>query len=502
MKQKEKIYQIFISNNGKIYQPIIKGKVTIKWERGFRAGILEFDVIKDDIIDYQEGNPVSFSIDGKTVFKGYVFKKTRDKKQVISTICYDQIRYLKSKDTYQYSSKSMSELLKQICNDRNLQIGEIEDTSYKIPKRLEKNQEYINMVKVANDITLSQTGKIYTLFDDVGKISLKSADKMIVDSPINYDNIVDFSYETSIDDGTYNRVVVYLTDDDGKLIKKVIKQDEKNIAKWGVLEYTVTTNNAEDIENKASQILEVLNRKYRSLTIKEAIGDIRVRAGSVIPVEMLAIGDININSYMLVEKVTHTFFDDAHFMDLEVMNKDIQKIGDVDGIIQDKEKENKVDSSDMNSKENKKMQKSSRKSRKLDGSTELYVKNLPKASNKKMQRIVNKAESMIGTRAYKGKCQGFVRVCYESAGIYAKSGAGSAKIAGNKWIVSNRRDNIPVGAAVYFKSPYSPEWGHVGIYVGDGMMIDATDTTVKKHKIGGWWKHYRGWGYQGGVVPK
>ena len=34
------------------------------------------------------------------------------------------------------------------------------------------------------------------------------------------------------------------------------------------------------------------------------------------------------------------------------------------------------------------------------------------------------------------------------------------------------------------------------------MMIDATDTTVKKHKIGGWWKHYRGWGYQGGVVPK
>ena len=232
MKQKEKIYQIFIANNGKIYQPVIKGKVTIKWERGFRAGILEFDVVKDETIDYQEGNPVSFSIDGKTVFKGYVFKKTRDKRQVISTVCYDQIRYLKSRDTYQYSSKSMSDLLKQICSDRNLQVGEIEDTSYKIPKRLEKNQEYLNMVKVANDITLSQTGKIYTLFDDCGKISLKSADKMIVNCPISYDNIVDFSYETSIDDGTYNRVVVYLTDDDGRLIKKVVKQDEKNIAKW------------------------------------------------------------------------------------------------------------------------------------------------------------------------------------------------------------------------------------------------------------------------------
>ncbi|MFR8733444.1 MAG: NlpC/P60 family protein [Clostridium perfringens] len=496
MKQKEKIYQIFIANNGKIYQPVIKGKVTIKWERGFKAGILEFDVVKDEIIDYQEGNPVSFSIDGKTVFKGYVFKKTRDKRQVISTVCYDQIRYLKSRDTYQYSSKSMSDLLKQICSDRNLQVGDIEDTSYKIPKRLEKNQEYLNMVKVANDITLSQTGKIYTLFDDCGKISLKSADKMIVNCPISYDNIVDFSYETSIDDGTYNRVVVYLTDDDGRLIKKVVKQDEKNIAKWGVLEYTLTTNNAEDIENKASQILEVLNRKYRSLTIKEAIGDIRVRAGSVIPVEMMAIGDININSYMLVEKVTHTFFDDAHFMDLEVMNKDIQKIGDVDGIIKDKEKQNK----NSNVSDFYDAGKAVRKSNKLYGSIELQTKDLPKASTRKMQTIVNKAESMIGTRAYKGRCQGFVRVCYESAGIHGS--AGSAKTAGNKWIVSSSRDNIPVGATVYFNSPYSPQFGHVGIYVGNGMMIDATDTTVKKHKIGGWWKHYRGWGYQGGVVPK
>lgn len=374
-------FNIFIKNNGELYQPILKDKIKLTWNRDFSAGILEFDVVKDGVIDYQEGNPVLFTIDGETVYKGFVFKKSRNKKQVISTVCYDQIRYLKSKDTYQYSKKSMSDLLKQICDDRNLEIGDIEDTSYNIPKRLEQNQEYLNMIKVANDITLSQTGKIFTLFDDKGKICLKSADKMIVDYSVSYDNMVDYDYVTSIDDGTYNRVVVYLVDDNGRQIKKVVKEDKENIARWGVLEYTITTNNAEDIDNKASQILEVLNRKYRSLTIKQAIGDIRVRAGCVIPVEMMKIGDININSYMLVNKVVHTFYDDYHFMDIEVMNKDIQKIGSVDGIIVDKNKEN------------------SKNSNKLEGFREYKGE----APNEQIKSMLDSANNMLGSNYSQAK---------------------------------------------------------------------------------------------------
>lgn len=341
---KKRVFQILIYNEGKVYEPIIKDKIKVTWSRGFQAGTLEFDVVKDKEINYQEGNTVTFSIDGETFFKGYVFSKSRKKEQVINTVCYDQLRYLKSKDTYQYQSQSMADLIKKICSDRGLKVGEIEDTTYKIPKRLEQNQEYLNMVKVANDITLSQTGKIFTLFDNAGEICLKSAENMIVDdAPLSYDNMVDFDYKTSIDDGTYNRVVVYLVDDNKSLIKKVVKEDKENIKKWGVLEYSVMTNNDEDIEKKASQILEVLNRKFRSLDIKQAIGNTKVRGGSVIPVQMMAIGDININSYMIVDKVQHTFYDDYHFMDLSVQNKDIQPIGSVDNIIKDKNNDSSAD---------------------------------------------------------------------------------------------------------------------------------------------------------------
>lgn len=343
MKIPTKIYQVFIHGRAGTFQPLVKGKPVIKWDRKFRAGTLEFDVIKDNTIDYQEGDIVTFNINGETVFKGYVFRKSRSKTQIINTLCYDSIRYLKYADTYQYKEQSMSDLIKRICSDRGLPTGTIEDTGYQIPKKIEKNQEYLNMIKAADDITLSQTGNLYTLYDENGKINLKSPANMFVDYPVTYDNACDFDYVTSIDDGTYNRVVVYLTDDNGNQLKRVIKEDKANIAKWGVLEYTVVTNNDEDIENKASQLLELLNRVYRSLVIKDVIGDIRVRAGSLIPIRLMAIGDININSLMLVNRVTHTFYDDYHFMELEVFNKDIMPMGDGSNIIQNSQKQTTKD---------------------------------------------------------------------------------------------------------------------------------------------------------------
>ena len=41
------------------------------------------------------------------------------------------------------------------------------------------------------------------------------------------------------------------------------------------------------------------------------------------PVDMPAIGDIDIKGYMMVASVTHKFQEEHHFMDMEVYNKDI-----------------------------------------------------------------------------------------------------------------------------------------------------------------------------------
>lgn len=336
MRVGQDIYMIEIFSTGKGAQfPIIMGNITVKWDRNYSAGTLQFKVVKDSYVSYNEGDTVIFSINGQTYFKGYVFSKKRDKNQVIDTLCYDSLRYLVvNSDTYQYGKMSMSSLLKKICADRLLEVGDIEETGYKIPKKIEKNKSYMSMIKYADEVTLSQTGNILTLFDDKGKVCLKSANSMFVDYPITYDNAVDFDYQTSIDDGTYNRVVVYLVDDDKRVLKKVVKQNASSIKRWGVLEYTVTTNNDEDIDKKASQLLEIFNRVYRSLTIKNVTGNASVRAGSLVPVRFMAIGDINISSLMIVDSVEHRFEDGYHFMDLKVFNKDVMPVGKGDGMIQ------------------------------------------------------------------------------------------------------------------------------------------------------------------------
>ena len=67
----------------------------------------------------------------------------------------------------------------------------------------------------------------------------------------------------------------------------------------------------------------------------------------------------------------------------------------------------------------------------------------------KVDLIVEKGLSLKGSHEYDNYCQRFVRVCYEAAGIYAQ--AASAKEACEKWKISDNMNNIPRGAAVYYK---------------------------------------------------
>ena len=43
------------------------------WERKGTPGKLEFTVIKDGVLNFQEGNPVKLTVNGTTMFYGFVF---------------------------------------------------------------------------------------------------------------------------------------------------------------------------------------------------------------------------------------------------------------------------------------------------------------------------------------------------------------------------------------------------------------------------------------------
>lgn len=319
---------LIASDSGdKLYAPVIEEGIEWITERRSTPGKLTFKVVKDDIISFSEGAAVRLKIDGKPVFFGFVFKKGRDKEPIISVTAYDQLRYLKNKDTYVYENKTAAQFLKMLAADYLLKVGSVEDTGFIIPSRIEENTTLFDMIENALDLTLQNSKEMFVMYDDFGKLTLKNISSMYVAEQGKYLMIDEttgenFEYSSSIDDSTYNRIkLTYDNEETGKR-EIYIAKDSKNINKWGILQYPdMELSKGENGQAKADALLKLYNRKTRNLKIQNALGDTRVRAGSLVLIN-LDLGDMKVKNFMMVERVTHKFNQDEHFMDLTLKGGD------------------------------------------------------------------------------------------------------------------------------------------------------------------------------------
>lgn len=308
-------YELLIQHGNKVYQPIVTGEIQWETKRKGTATTLTFKVVKDATLNFTEGDSVRLKVDGKKVFYGFVFQKKRNKDGIITVTAYDQLRYLKNKDTYVYSNKTASEVVQMLAKDFNLQCGTMEDTKFKIESRVEDNQALFDIIQNALDLTLQNKKEMYVLYDDFGKLTLKNIGNMKVGILIDEDTGENFDYTSSIDGETYNKIkLVYNNEKTGKR-ETYIAQDSSHINQWGVLQYFETIDEKTNGKAKADALLSLYNQKTRNLTIKGAFGDVRVRAGTLVAVS-LNLGDIIANSFLLVEQAKHTFSESLHTMDL------------------------------------------------------------------------------------------------------------------------------------------------------------------------------------------
>ncbi|EGT4252308.1 TPA: C40 family peptidase [Clostridioides difficile] len=305
------------------YEPAVIDGITWEIERRGTPSKLEFTIVMDDILQFCEGNSVRLYYKGIGIFYGYIFQKKRDKENHIKIVAYDQLRYFKNKDTYVYSNKTASELVKMLAKDFNLKYNVIEDTKYKI-SRIEENKTLFDMVLTALDDTLREKKEMYVLYDEFGRITLKNVASMKLDIVMDNDVIEDFDYNSSIDSDTYTKIKLVRDNEETSKRDVYIAQDSTHMRSWGILQMfdTVDKNMSEaEIKQKCDILLKLYNKKTKSLSLKNALGDIRVRAGCLVPV-FLNLGDIELQNYMLVEKVKHTFENNSHFMDLTLVDGD------------------------------------------------------------------------------------------------------------------------------------------------------------------------------------
>lgn len=304
-----------IQHNGTIFSPPVKDDVQIEWERNGVPGRMTFTIVTPTSgVTFTEGDPVVFYYDGTAVFKGYVFTKSHTRERHIKVTCYDQLRYLKNKYTYVFENKTASQMVRALCADFGLNVGSFDNTGYVIPWIAEENTSAFDIVLKALEETLLNTGNMYVLYDNAGSLNLKNVANMTVNTVINDATAENFDYSSSIDDETYNDVVLYYKEEDNTITPYTATNGGK-VGQWGVLRYFEEVKNKTIAQNKANKLLELYCKKTRQLTVKGALGNTEVRGGTLVPVR-LNLGDITTNNFMLVEKVTHKFKKDYYTMDV------------------------------------------------------------------------------------------------------------------------------------------------------------------------------------------
>lgn len=313
-------YTLLISDNAsRIYEPVVTDDVTWTTKRKDEPGKLTFKIMYDKNLKIQNGNAVRFQKGNNKVFYGFIFTLKPDiENETIEITAYDQIRYLKNSDTYVYKNWTANQLITVIAKDYQLSVGKLTDTSYPIPTACEDNTSLLDMIQNALDETLTATKKMFILYDDFGKIRLSSLEELKTDLIIDSETGQSVDISSTIDSDVYNQIKLIRTDEESGVREIYMTKDSSNINKWGVLQYCESIDENTNGKVKADALLKLYNQEVKKLKISGCLGDVRIRGGSSVIVQ-LTVMDYKIYNYMIVDSVTHNFSDNEHTMDLTLI---------------------------------------------------------------------------------------------------------------------------------------------------------------------------------------
>ena len=306
-----------------IQTPILVNRVYLERKRAGAPACLRFSVMNDQALHFEEGDVVKLEFAGEAIFSGFVFGKRRRNGGSVGVVAYDQIRYLKNRDTYQYTGTTASGLVRMIGQDWGISLGEITDTEYVLPEGVEEDRPLLDMIQDALDITAKQTGDVFVLHDAVGALCLEHVKDTALDIVIDERRIGGFDYTSTIDRDVYSAVSLHRPIGEGGTQIQYETRDDFWFGRWGMLRYRGRAQEERDGMEQAENILKQYARKKRILRIFDAAGDVRVRGGTLLPVQ-LNLGDVIVDQFLMVERVVHCFEEGLHTMELSLVGGDFR----------------------------------------------------------------------------------------------------------------------------------------------------------------------------------
>lgn len=286
---------------------------------------LSFEGVEDSGIAIPEGATVRLTDDGRVVFVGYVFTASRDRYGATSYVAYDQLRYLKAKQSYTFVNLPLEDIIRQIAGDFGLTVGSLAQTGYVFPSLIKEDEECLSIIFDALAQTIYQTGKIWVFYDDCGKLTLVEAKDLMQTAIIGDGSMMtDYTYTRDIDKETYNRIKLVRPNKTTGRTDAYVHEDTETIRDWGLLQYydKVDENlNEAQIDKLCAQYLQYYNRVSQTLKL-ESMGITGIRAGMMLPVLVRSVQVLSVNRILMAEKVTHSWDGQLHKMTVEVKNFD------------------------------------------------------------------------------------------------------------------------------------------------------------------------------------
>lgn len=297
----------------------------VTWETQLtgQPGKLTVTYIKDSNVKLSKGSPVRFKVSGTGVFFGYIFTTSQTEKGTISFVAYDQLRYLKNKDTYVISNMTASEIFAKLCKDFTLSHNVINASNFKIADRVFDDKTLFEIIETAIDETLAYTGAWYMVRDNFGVLEFVNVNNLKTPLVLGDQSLLKtYKYETSIDTDSYNQIKLSQENTTTNKREIYIVKDSNTIRKWGTLQYTEKVDkniNPSQIAELANTLLRLKNRVTKTMSIN-CLGYLGVSAGSGIVLELtdLVNEEVAQNEYYLVTSATHTFKNNEHTMSLEL----------------------------------------------------------------------------------------------------------------------------------------------------------------------------------------
>lgn len=160
------------------------------------------------------------------------------------------------------------------------------------------------------------------LFDDGNGLALRQPRDMVSNVVIgDMSLLTDYTYKTDIDEQTYNHVKLARPNEETGRADVFVAEDSATIGQWGMLQLYQTvdgTMNDAQVQAQARATLSCYNRRMRTLKVS-SLGVPGLRAGQMVLMKVQGLGDINLDQYVLLEKVTHTWANDDHTMEFETL---------------------------------------------------------------------------------------------------------------------------------------------------------------------------------------